>query len=214
MVMVNLMIAVILEAFSDSSSNDLIEVIETCIRVWPQYDSDLLLKVSMRDVFRFENTVATEHGVDLMKHDDDKDPRHRRLKQDKGSGSFLSRSSSEGEEQAFDMSEVPMRIAKLCEVKVLPDGSVHFLFAVRMAVAVTLSGNVTEVLKEFEEAESKAERLQKMRTVQVNRCMDTKELANACTLSEQVGAAKIQSKFRKLKSQRLSALQAQEDTAN
>merc|ERR1719235_2350252 len=37
MIMVNLMIAVILEAFNDSESSDLVEIINTSIRLWPRY---------------------------------------------------------------------------------------------------------------------------------------------------------------------------------
>merc|ERR1719359_2360467 len=151
MIMVNLMIAVILEAFSDSSSNELVEVIDCAIRIWPQYDHDLVLKASLPDTFRFVHAVALDHGVDLSIDPDcnhDQAERLRKLAQH--SKSFLScmkiGHEHSGQPEPWSMAEVPMRIAKLCETKVLPDGRVHFLYAVRMAVALTLSANSNSVL--------------------------------------------------------------------
>jgi len=199
MVMVNLMIAVILEAFGDSSSNELVEVIETAIGSWEKYDRDLVMHLPVQETFMFVNAVALKHGVDLSKEPDsgvETSGRKRRLNKEKGG--FLSSmgiGSSEGVKKEFDLSQVPLRLANLCEVKVLPDGTIHFLYAVRMAVALTLSGNVTQVLQEFEAAESKDAKLMALRQHQVKRLIKSDD-EKSITLQEQVGAAKIQARFR------------------
>jgi len=198
MMMVNLFIAVILEAFSDSSSNDLVEVIDTAIRSWPKYDPDYILKASLKDTFRYIYEVALAHGVDLREEPDSnyQDSARRRRARRK-SQSFLAGLYTKTDDPAdFHISEVPMRIAKLCEVKVLPDGRVHFLYAVRMAVALTLSGNTTSVLHEFESAERKDMRLQTLRNQQQRKCIKKDEAQLEIPLQMQVAAAKIQARFR------------------
>merc|ERR1719311_650331 len=171
MMMVNLFIAVILEAFSDSSSNDLVEVIDTAIRSWPKYDPDYILKASLKDTFRYIYEVALAHGVDLREEPDSnyQDSARRRRARRK-SQSFLAGLYTKTDDPAdFHISEVPMRIAKLCEAKVLPNGSVHFLYAVRMAVALTLSANSSAVLREFQYAEETDEKLQALRSKQLQK---------------------------------------------
>jgi hypothetical protein len=195
MVMVNLMIAVILEAFSDSSSNELIEVIDTCISMWPKYDRDLVLHLTMKDTFTFIIAVANEYGVDLSEAvSEDEKKKRARIKPKLFSSA-----------PDFKVSEVPMRIAKLCEAKVLPDGRVHFLYAVRMAVALTLSANSSSDLREFQTAEENDEKLQSLRSKQLQRLISQDEgekaipLQKQDSLAEQVGVLKIQDMYRAMK---------------
>jgi hypothetical protein len=148
MIMVNLMIAVILEAFNDSESSDLVEIINTSIRLWPRYDRDLELRATVQDTFKFVIAVAKAFEVDFegdpgsMKAKES-DVAERELSTWRKNKSFMAKLRGQDQEQ-FSMSEVPMQIARVCEVKLHPDGRVHFLHAVRMAVAVTLSGSVAE----------------------------------------------------------------------
>jgi hypothetical protein len=209
MVMVNLMIAVILEAFTDSSSNDLVHVIETCIKVWPEFDYDLDLKVSLKDAFAFVNRVAVWHGIDLtsdLKHDGEASK-----ESDLPKPIFSSSLSTAATDQkGFQATQVPMRIAKLYDVKVCADGRVHFLEACRMAIAVTLSNNDSKVLQEFEEAEKADPRLQQM---QVKRVANTGGTDDSIPLREQIGAVKIQTKFRELRARRETRAKTLENQA-
>jgi hypothetical protein len=216
MVMVNLMIAVILEAFSDSSSNDLVEVIDTCLRLWPKYDHDLDLKVSLSDTFKFIYEVASYHGIDLSppsqdgdyasSQDGDYEKRESQgstktpaSKESRNMGGSILQSvmgtPSSNSNDNVDFSLVSMHIANLCEVKVLYDGRVHFLYAVRLAVAVTLSHNDPTALQEFEEAEKTDPRLQNLKKAQVERILEP-GLSWVDYSKAQAGATKIQAKFR------------------
>eukprot|EP00427_Karlodinium_veneficum_P059745 CAMPEP_0169385084 /NCGR_PEP_ID=MMETSP1017-20121227/43865_1 /TAXON_ID=342587 /ORGANISM="Karlodinium micrum, Strain CCMP2283" /LENGTH=1806 /DNA_ID=CAMNT_0009485871 /DNA_START=606 /DNA_END=6023 /DNA_ORIENTATION=+ len=223
MVMVNLMIAVILEAFSDSSSNDLIEVIDTCLRLWPKYDYDLDLKASLKDTFKFIFEVAACHGIDLMPTEETEKSTEgskesiRAPYESKGSsvhqsimnfGTSMARNLGDAlptlgspDTDNIDMDMVSSHIANLCEVKVLSDGRVHFLYAVRLAVAVTLSHNDPTVLQEFEECEKNDKRLQNLKKVQVERVLDPTE-SWLDYEKAQAGAKKIQEKFRAMRHSR------------
>jgi len=235
MVMVNLMIAVILEAFSDSSSNELVEVIEDAIRIWPKYDRDLELKITLAQTFEFINAVATESEVDLTVNHESKQesPSNdegavRSKKVRKSFGNLFSGLTSQNKVSEFRVADVPLRMAKLCEVKVSRvDGSVHFLYAMRMAVALTLSSKVaksnqgkegplnsSDVLKQFEEAELKDERLQQLRSVQVNRCIEAADAEVSIPLPMVVGAAKIQTSFRATLAMKRSRMRASEALRN
>mmetsp|Transcript_57180 Transcript_57180/g.100037 ORF Transcript_57180/g.100037 Transcript_57180/m.100037 type:complete len:1956 (+) Transcript_57180:179-6046(+) len=205
MVMVNLMIAVILEAFTDSASSDLMEVIDVCVRKWPKYDTNLCLKLPIGKIFLFIQDVAATQGVefDSFDHGTPATPAEAATPpstKSKDTGRIF---ETKVEEELFleelSMSKVPMKIAKLCQVKVMKDGQVHFLYAVRMAVAVTLAHNSFALMSDFENAESSDERLKNLRHNQVRRCMNQSEIKESVSFQEQVGAAKIQAMFRTMK---------------
>jgi hypothetical protein len=157
------------------------------------------MHLPVQETFMFVNDVACKHGVDLSKAPESEvetSGRKRRLNKEKqGFLSSMGIGGSSEDKTEFDLSQVPLRLANLCEVKVLPDGTIHFLYAVRMAVALTLSGNVTQVLQDFEAAESKDAKLMSLRQQQVTRLIKSDD-EKSITLQEQVGAAKIQARFR------------------
>jgi len=170
LVILNLVIAVILEAFDDTTGNEPSEIVETAMERWKGYDPDLKLRLNLEQTLMFIYDVAHAHGVDIVAKVDSK-------KGDNAPGvkgiSMVGWRKTGGKAD-FDPAQVPMRMAKICNVRAYADGSIHFLYAVKMALCITIatkyaqrrveelpdeSMNVPKIMKDFEMAERQGKKM-------------------------------------------------------
>jgi hypothetical protein len=130
-VILNLVIAVILEGFEDSNSEEESDIVGKCVDIWRKYDPDCTMILPLKEVFRFIEEIANDH--DLQK------PLH--LPQ------------SKKQEDKIDFSGIPMRIAACCNMKLDAEQKMHFLDAVKLAIRVILSANNPEQMREIKNSE-------------------------------------------------------------
>jgi hypothetical protein len=140
--LLNLFIAIILEGYDEGAENCEGEVIDTCIRVWWKYDTNLTMKIPFTDAFTYADEV---------------------LKIAKASGQAVERKgltewAREEEPPAIrksptgcfgmELASVPMKYA--FDMPLTDDGQVHFLPLVKLVLRQLFTNNDPEALKELE----------------------------------------------------------------
>eukprot|EP00746_Dinoflagellata_sp_MGD_P070983 gnl/MRDRNA2_/MRDRNA2_28979_c0_seq1.p1 gnl/MRDRNA2_/MRDRNA2_28979_c0~~gnl/MRDRNA2_/MRDRNA2_28979_c0_seq1.p1 ORF type:complete len:1603 (-),score=314.70 gnl/MRDRNA2_/MRDRNA2_28979_c0_seq1:143-4951(-) len=136
-VILNLVIAVILEGFEDSNSEEESDIVGTCVDIWRKYDEHCCMILPLKDVFRFIEEVAnlqeTENKFPLSMP--------------------LMLPTAQKTEDKIDFSGIPMRIANCCNMKLDSEQHMHFLDAVKLAIRVILSCNSPDQLREIKQSE-------------------------------------------------------------
>jgi hypothetical protein len=136
-VILNLVIAVILEGFEDSNSEEESDIVGTCVDIWRKYDTDCCMILPLKDVFRFIEEVA------MLQETESKFPLSMPLQLP----------TAQKTEDKIDFSGIPMRIANCCNMKLDAEQHMHFLDAVKLAIRVILSCNSPDQLREIKQSE-------------------------------------------------------------
>jgi len=140
-VILNLVIAVILDVFEDSSTNDEGDLVSRCIDRWGKYDPNYTMLLPVNDVFKFVSEVAGEH-LTLVRPLPD-------LDQTAGSGGKV------------DIGKIPMWIANCCDMKLDARQHMHFIDVVKVVLRIVLSSNNPQVLSEIKESSAANPKLQR-----------------------------------------------------
>merc|ERR1719335_296159 len=141
-VILNLVIAVILEGFDDSSKNEEGEVVDNCIMMWKNYDKDQSLVLDLAHALMFIDDVSAYYDLPTLGIND-------------GNG-------EEGHQRStkIDLHEVNMKKIANCKMYVSADQQVHLVHAMQWAVKVVMAQNNPDHLNDIEEVEEKDERIQ------------------------------------------------------
>ena len=158
-----MVIAVILEAFGDCDTNEAMEVLDECKAHWRHYDPQLQMFLPIERVLWFVQDIAAKFDVDLMPKPEDKTS-------DRYPSLFSLIAPTEGDEQSkrpFDLKKIALPMTpKIKGVMVKFDGSVHFAYATKIAMAVVVTKNDVEMMDEFEEKDGCDEELRKIQEKQ------------------------------------------------
>lgn len=179
--LLNLVVAVILDAFQSSAEISHQDVFNTCMDLWRQYDPDLSMKLCLPDALKFIREVADCHGVDFSYP-----------------WSFHGNSTPQPlEGKDVNLNIMPMKTARKLDVmRMTADGQIHFFYVVEMAISVALAKN--DLVQKFQEAERIDQGLSHLRKSQINRMIGS-ETALMYGLTTVVAANKIQHQFRKMR---------------
>jgi hypothetical protein len=178
----NLVIAVILEGYEDGKEHTEGEVIDACINMWKKYDKDFTMFIPFTDAFRYSDEVIHTLSPGA----------------DGGLQPPSIRPSPTGCCGA-DLALVPMKYAQAFDLQMTQDGQVHFISVVKLVLRCMTSNNDPDILRELEEADKNLskknkEKLEKMETKQQIR--NKAVIENPLSLMDQVAASKIQCRFR------------------
>jgi hypothetical protein len=161
----NLMVAVILEGYEDGKPSREAEVVSLCQNVWKRYDPDQTMWIPITDALNFIKDVQL-----LLEHPNKKASEAWRELQDFAS---VDRLISHREERILETAEVakllkqhrmengkldlhamPMRAAKSLDVMhVSEEGMVHFLLAAKQVMRYESVDNMLDKIDELAEAE-------------------------------------------------------------
>jgi len=194
LMVMNLVIAVILEGYEDGQARPEEEVIELCVRTWRTYDANHVMTLPLADALKFINEVVCRW------YGDDLDAKRYASAFSNDVMAFNVKDSS-----AFDLGKMPMKCARAFDLNITEDGRVDFLDASRQALRFTLSGR--EDNKEEAENDLKAvedalnpkdvKRLAKIEEKSKKRLK--LESAKSQDLKRVVASVKLQRGFRKAK---------------
>jgi len=148
---INLVVAVILEGYEEGKENEEVNNIEVCIAKWKQFDPNQTYQISLQNSLRFMNAVLDELA---------KNPDHERLPDVKGN-------------TLKDMeAALPMRIAKFFDLNTIEndgENQVEFTVAAKNALKFLVMGNMTEdALRQIETCEDNMSKkdLEKLRKME------------------------------------------------
>jgi hypothetical protein len=181
-VILNLVIAVILEGFDDSSKDDCSDLVDTCVSLWKKYDTNCDMKLSLKTCFEYIEEISVKNNAKTMKIVPDECVR---------------------EDGWVDLQLVKLSGAYASNVMVSGEQEVHFLHAVKWALRVSLSQNNPEMLRELDEAQQD-NKTRKLEEDQARRHKLHENMGEPVFLSVLVATAKIQAAFR-LKQKRRAA---------
>jgi hypothetical protein len=179
----NIVIAVILEGYEDGKEHTEGEVIDACITVWKKYDPDYTMFIPFQEAFRYSDEVL--HKITNGVEDEElKTPEIR-----------MSPTCSFG----VDFACIPMKYAQAFDMQMTEDGQVHFIPVVKLVLRFMHSNNDPEMLKEIEETDTKLskkdkDKLQRMESKQLMK--NNAVLQEGTSLPAQVAASKIQRRFK------------------
>jgi hypothetical protein len=178
-VILNLVVAVILEGFEDSSKNEVSELVDRCIYIWKKYDTNCDMKLSLKDTLSFVQEAATDFGCPDLQFSRMLIPNSDRL----------------------DLSKFPIRGSSMCKVMVSADTQeVHFIHALKWALRVVLSNNDPGKLKDIDEAEdTDGGEIWRLEEQQARRQGVHEKMSECVFLQVLVATAKIQQHFRVIK---------------
>jgi hypothetical protein len=191
----NLVIAVILEGYQDGKEHCEGEVIDVCIKMWKKYDDNYTMFIPFLDAFRYADEVIHKVGDG---------PRHEELAQP---------SLRPSPTCAFgvDLASVPMKYAQAFDLQMTEGGEVHFIHVVKLVLRLLASGNDPQMLKHIQATDdllSKKDKakLERMESKQLlkNNAHFLSESDN-CDLRKQVAASKIQRRFKARQARRKAA---------
>eukprot|EP00929_Paragymnodinium_shiwhaense_P090912 TRINITY_DN50994_c0_g1_i1.p1 TRINITY_DN50994_c0_g1~~TRINITY_DN50994_c0_g1_i1.p1 ORF type:complete len:1913 (-),score=432.16 TRINITY_DN50994_c0_g1_i1:94-5832(-) len=131
----NLVITVILDGYERGKEGPETEIIDTCIQIWKEYDPDHKMKLEFRDAMAFIQDCTA------MLSDN-----HSRIQAPFGEAEP---SSPFG----MNLSGVPMRVARLWDLKLEPDRKVSFLNACSQILRLTVLDDNDEFINELQVAE-------------------------------------------------------------
>lgn len=136
LMVMNLVIAVILEGYDDGQERPEEGVIDLCIRTWRTYDSDHVMTLPLPEALKFINEVVCRwYGDDLET---------RRYVSAFGNDVMAFNVKAD-----FDLGKMPMKCARQFQLSVSEDGRVDFLDASRQALRFTLSGRDEHAIKDL-----------------------------------------------------------------
>jgi len=187
----NLVIAVILDGYEDGKGHAEEEVIDACIKMWKKYDDDYTMFIPFQDAFRYADEVLREFSKKAAK----------KLQMP----SVLR--PHPGGCCGVDLACVDLKYAQAFDLQMTEDGKVHFIPVVKLVLRMVFTNDDPEIMKEIEEADSKLakkdkDRLEKMEAKQLlkNRAV----LSDCLSLQTQVAASKIQRRYKTRQAQRMA----------
>jgi len=150
LMVMNLVIAVILEGYEDSKGNPEDEIIEICIKHWRKYDQDHTMTLSVKETMRFIYEVLLEHA--------EKEGKDREA----GEGNAMGRISMNS-----NLAMMPMKFAKSFNLTLTEDDRVDFLEASKQVLRFTCINNDTSFLEELEESEKLMDEKERQRLLKL-----------------------------------------------
>jgi hypothetical protein len=181
-VILNLVIAVILEGFEDSSKDEGSQIIDACIEIWRSFDTNCNQKLSLCDTFLYVEAVAEHHDCEPLK-----------LKE-----------LCDEEKQTVDLAKISMRNLHATNVQVSADNEVHFMYAVGWALRIVMSSNNPDKMKEILDCaeEMKDGDMAKLEEQLALRQGLREKVGEPMVLSFLIAASKIQDLFRQRRAAR------------
>eukprot|EP00418_Pyrodinium_bahamense_P099289 CAMPEP_0179027558 /NCGR_PEP_ID=MMETSP0796-20121207/9098_1 /TAXON_ID=73915 /ORGANISM="Pyrodinium bahamense, Strain pbaha01" /LENGTH=1012 /DNA_ID=CAMNT_0020723685 /DNA_START=8 /DNA_END=3046 /DNA_ORIENTATION=+ len=142
LLVMNLVIAVILEGYEDGKKSPESEIIDLCIVVWEKYDSDHKMTLPLPQALGFINEVITT----WVKKQEQKNEKHSHQPN-------IARMFMDSSPDSVD--RIPMRYASYFNhLLTCEDGKVHWLSASKQVIRFITSDNDADVLRELEQCEA------------------------------------------------------------
>eukprot|EP00746_Dinoflagellata_sp_MGD_P164295 gnl/MRDRNA2_/MRDRNA2_92848_c0_seq1.p1 gnl/MRDRNA2_/MRDRNA2_92848_c0~~gnl/MRDRNA2_/MRDRNA2_92848_c0_seq1.p1 ORF type:complete len:1567 (+),score=269.87 gnl/MRDRNA2_/MRDRNA2_92848_c0_seq1:537-4703(+) len=181
-VILNLVIAVILEGFDDSSKNEEGEVVDNCILMWKKHDKAQALVLDLAHALQFIDDVCRFYELPTL----DCGPGEEEIERSQGQRNTL-----------MNIEEINMKKIANCKMYVSADQQVHLVHAMQWAVKMVMSQNNPDQLNDIEEIEEKDPRIQEMIAKQEERQKVDEILQGvAIDISIQVATLKIQRRLK------------------
>jgi hypothetical protein len=199
-VILNLVIAVILEGFDDSSKNEEGEVVDNCILMWKKHDKAQALVLDLAHALQFIDDVCEFYELPKLDCGLNQDEMNR----------------SEGQRNTvMNIEEINMKKIANCKMYVSADQQVHLVHAMQWAVKMVMAQNNPDSLNDIEEIEEKDPKIQAMIAKQEERQKVDEILQGvAIDISIQVATLKIQRRLKKkLEAARERIKKAKEEAA-
>jgi len=191
----NIVIAVILDGYEDGKSHTEGEVIDMCIQMWAKYDPDYTMFIPFPEAFAYSDEVLQKLAENNSENQDLAPP--------------VIRPSPTGC-HGIDLACVPMKYAQAFDLQMTEDGQVHFIPVAKLVLRIIHTNNDPELLKEIEETDTKLSKKDqdKLNRMESNQLMKNNAvLKGSFSLQAQVAASKIQRRFKTRQARR----RAQED---
>eukprot|EP00746_Dinoflagellata_sp_MGD_P076201 gnl/MRDRNA2_/MRDRNA2_30674_c0_seq1.p1 gnl/MRDRNA2_/MRDRNA2_30674_c0~~gnl/MRDRNA2_/MRDRNA2_30674_c0_seq1.p1 ORF type:complete len:1012 (+),score=166.39 gnl/MRDRNA2_/MRDRNA2_30674_c0_seq1:174-3038(+) len=177
-VILNLVIAVILEGFEDSSKDEGSEIIDHCVEIWRRFDTNCDMKLSLCDTFLYIEAVAEEHKCKPLE---------------------LKKLCNQ-DLQTVDLAKISLRNLHAVNVQVSASNEVHFMYAVGWALRVVMTHNNPAKLKEITDICVEDDELKELEEKLARRQCLLDKVGEPMLLSFLIAATKIQESFRQRKS--------------
>lgn len=184
-VILNLVIAVILEGFDDSSKNEEGEVVDNCIIMWKKYDKAQALVLDLAHALQFIDDVCDFYGLPRLDAAGESDKQ------------AIDKNSDDQRNTVLDLQEINMKKIANCQMYVSADQQVHLVHAMQWAVKMVMTGNDPETLNSINELEENDPKIQAMIAKQEERQKVDEILQGvAIDISIQVATIKIQRRLK------------------
>jgi hypothetical protein len=188
-VILNLVIAVILEGFEESSTNDEADLVSVCIDIWGKYDPNFTMVLPLADIYRFVGEVASHSNEGLVRP-------------------LPNLKTKDPDTRLVDIGQIPMWVATCCDVKLDENQNMHFIDVVKVVLSMVLSCNDPSVLTELksctendEKVKNQLEELEKQQKARHK--YDILASKEGCTdLKQDVAVTKIAGLLRIIKAKR------------
>jgi len=191
LIIMNLVIAVILEGYADGASAPEAEVVDACLKTWRKFDPDHRMSLPFLDALRFiDEVVAEKAGVHL----------HELLEVPASPGASTSPKRSLQKKESFkNLTTVPMKYAKALQLTVTEDGMIHFLQASKQVLRFcSVAEGGVHLLEELGDCEGKMTKkdLDKLQKMEVKRSKGMDDRPGT-DVTEHVAAIKLQTGMKK-----------------
>jgi hypothetical protein len=141
-VILNLVIAVILEGFDDSNENEDSNIVGKVMDLMRKYDPNCTLVVKLADVFKLIEELAKASEYTMLK----------KLQ----TPPILEHGANHAHMKLVDLGAIPMWIANSCTVEIDRDQNTHFIDAVNLTLVVILAQNHPAYFRELKKKELEA----------------------------------------------------------
>ncbi|CAE8631108.1 unnamed protein product [Polarella glacialis] len=173
LMIMNLVIAVILEGYEEGKSNPATEIVDTCVDIWKKYDPNHKLLLGIDKVNLFINEVLITANANAT-----------------AVPAFVLNDDGE-----IDFGQFPMKYAKIFDLKVTDENQVSFISACRQVLKLNVIQDDMAMIHELDEADSQLNpaalaKLLKMET-KTTGVSDSNE-----DLLHKIAAVKLQRRFR------------------
>jgi len=184
LMVMNLVIAVILEGYEDGKSSPETDVIDLCVSTWIKYDQDHKMTLPLPEALDFIHEVIERW----------KSPE----KDNMIYGLFR---PSGATASGIDLDRIPMKYANFFNLPLTEDGRVHWLNASKQVLRFTSTENKVELIREIEDCEEKLSQkeLDRLKRVEKKRSKMLKAEAEdikSVDMRAVVAATKLQRYFR------------------
>merc|ERR1712079_590293 len=140
LMVMNLVIAVILEGYEDGQIRPEDEVIDLCIRTWRKYDSDHIMVLNLPAAMSFINDVVVQYfGEDLEAK--------------KAASAFTQDTMAFPFSPELDLAKIPMKCMRNFSMKITEDARVDFFEASQQVLRFCVSERDSSVLDEIKDAD-------------------------------------------------------------
>lgn len=196
LMVMNLVIAVILEGYEDGKKSAEAEVIDLCVVAWEKYDPDHKMKLPVPQALVFYHEVTSAWNA----------------KQSEQHSLFKPGFESDVATGAFNVDGIQMRQMNNVKITVASDGCVHWIDACKQVLRFACAEDNEEYYKQLDEAEKQAQSsdksLKRMSTMEERklRQLGVVRPEEGIDLRTMVAVTKLQRFFRKsLERKRLAA---------